>query len=346
MIERGGIAARSVAAETKGATAPFTTPSLFGGRLRRAADGATLLVRCGSDVVSFDPHPPIDVTLHDRLLLELLKGNPLAAPTPRAVAEAATQCAALGAAGRHARHAAAAVQQRREEDKSVAQFLLALRLGEELGVAGPDWRGLNPTDPAFAVWLAESAALTAPALSSSPEEVLHRLEEIAVLVAPLGLPDEGYQAEAVRTMLDMSALAESVQAFADETGDENAAAVAAASGRTLNEAQAVIEAYENILCDLPALAGRRPDRRNALAAAVDALDWLLDGWDGACRLWRECADSGAASRAAAALEIVRFLLSAPGENTPGPLSASSPETGRDPAVYDKIYRNELLKAAT
>ena len=164
-----------MAAETQvealGALAPFTSPALIGARIGVAADGALALTPAGGgeplDWASLLDEPR--VTLHDRFLMRSLLAEapalsgPAGAVTPRRVAVAALAAALSGAAGRVARRAAAMTQQRQEEDRQIAQFLLVVRLLEELGLEGMDWRHLSPSDPAFYDWLAASAARLAPA---------------------------------------------------------------------------------------------------------------------------------------------------------------------------------------
>lgn len=351
MVDNGDFASTAAEAETLGALAPFTTPMLFGARLRRGADGRLSLKTPGETAADSAPIGDFaDMTLHDRLLIGLLSdGDQSARPlTPRSVAAAAMQVAALGASGRFAQHAAAVHLQHVEEDKHIAQFLLIVRLTEELDLECPDWRCLNPAEPAFHDWLIETAALIAPALGDlnnqggDEADLTAVLEEIAALIAPVGLPGEEYQPEIRRALTILTELADALANHAPTAPLADAAVIVAiltAARRTLAAAQTILTVYETTLNNLADLVRHWPIRRQAVGDACASLDWLMDGWVAANRIWVDTSGVGAAARSGALREMA-LLTTADAAHT-----VSRPKRGDDPIFLDKIYRNELLRAS-
>lgn len=330
-----------------GAFVPFTSPALAGARAAAGPDG-TLCLRAAAggeplDWSSLLDHPR--VTLHDRLLMRKLADDGAARLSPRIVAAAALAAALSGAAGRAARRAAAMTAQQQEEDRLIAQFLLVVRLLEEIGLEGMDWRHLSPSDPAFYDWLAASAARLAPALDPGTRDdgslLAEWIEDLANAAAPVGLPGGEYAPATAQAIENLSALVDSFREFAtcSTTGEpcrDVALRLAERGARALASAAQAVQECHGMLHNL---CGLRQDWDVAgpqFKSLCAKLDWALDGWSAAGLIWSEATEG--AARAAALVEIERLLgLRPPAE----PLAAIL----ADPAAVDKIYRNELLKAA-
>lgn len=336
------------AVEARGALAPFTSPALAGARVAAGSDGMVVL-RPAGDAAPLDwdgllDHPRI--TLHDRLLMRCLMDDPNnGSPTPRAVADAAMTAALSGAAGRVARRAAAMAAQRQEEDRLIAQFLLVVRLLEEMGLEGMDWRHLSPSDPAFYDWLAASAARLAPALDPGTHDdgslLADWIEELALVAAPVGLPGDEYAPATAQVIENLELLVNNFRDHAaaprtNAASKEKALRLAEHGDRALaNATQAVRECHE-MLQDLDRLRREWDVAGPQFKARCAKLDWALDGWPAAGLIWSEATEG--AARVAALDEIERLLGFKPPTQTLSALLA-------DPAAVDKIYRNELLKAA-
>lgn len=332
----------------QGALVPFTSPALAGTRAGAAPDGTlTLFPAGGGDALDWRgllDHPRI--TLHDRLLMRKLAlaadGRP---PAPREVAAAALAAALSGAAGRVARRAAAMTAQRQEEDRLIAQFLLVVRLLEELGLEGMDWRHLSPSDPAFYDWLAASAARLAPALDPGTRDdgslLAVWLEELAEAAAPVGLPGDEYAPTVAQAIENLAGLVEGFLAFAASPrvgGDGKAAAarLATLGGRAMAAARDAVGRCHDMLRDLSRLRRDWGVAGQQFRASCAQVDWALDGWGAARLIWSEATEE--AARVAALAEIERLLGLCPSAE---PLATAL----ADSAAVDKIYRNELLKAA-
>lgn len=329
-----------------GALVPFTSPALTGARIVGAANGGVSLTLAGAqsplDWETLSEQPRI--TLHDRLLVRSLAAGPAGPPTPRQVAAAALAAALSGAAGRVARRAAAMTAQKVEEDRLIAQFLMVVRLLEELGLEGMDWRHLSPSDPAFYDWLAASAARLAPALEPGTHDdgsqLAAWLEELADVAAPVGLPGDEYAPASAQALENLAGLIAGLREFAARPECDGEAAAAAAGladwgDRTLAMARQAISECHAVLSDLSALRCDWANLGPTLKARCDKLDWALDGWTAARLIWSEATED--AARVAALGDMERLLGLRPAE----PLA----EALADPAAVDKIYRNELLKAA-
>ncbi|HRQ83324.1 MAG TPA: hypothetical protein PKZ97_19590, partial [Azospirillaceae bacterium] len=247
--------------------------------------------------------------------------------------------------GRVARRAAAMTAQRQEEDRLIAQFLLVVRLLEDLGLEGMDWRHLSPSDPAFYDWLAASAARLAPALDPGTHDdgsvLAAWLEELADAAAPVGLPGDEYAPTAAQAIENLAGLVEGFLGFAGSPrigGQHKAAALRLAErgGRATAAARDAVRRCHDMLHDLPRLRREWSAAGPAFRAACAQVDWALDGWAAAGLIWSEATEE--AARVAALGEIERLLgLCPPAE----PLATAL----ADGAAVDKIYRNELLKAA-
>lgn len=340
-------AALETAAAALGALVPFTSPALAGVRVVAGSDGMLILRPAGDAATlvwdSLLDHPRI--TLHDRLLMRCLVNDAAGSPTPRAVVAAALAAALSGAAGRVARRAAAMTAQRQEEDRLIAQFLLVVRLLEEMGLEGMDWRHLSPSDPAFYDWLAASAARLAPALDPGTRDdgsmLADWIEELADAAAPVGLPGDEYAPATAQVIENLEALVDNFRDYAaapriDAASKETALRLAEHGARALTTAaQAVRECHE-MLQDLSRLRLEWGVAGPQFKTCCAKLDWALDGWSAAGLIWSEATEG--AARAAALREIERLLgLRPPAQ----PLAALL----ADPAAVDKTYRNELLKAA-
>lgn len=332
---------------TLGALVPFTSPALAGARVGVAPDGRLVLRMAGDveplDWSSLSGHPRI--TLHDRLLMRRLSDQNVGPPAPRDVAAAALAAALSGAAGRVARRAAAMTAQRQEEDRLIAQFLLVVRLLEEMGLQSMDWRHLSPSDPAFYDWLAASAARLAPALDPGTHDdgsvLAEWIEELANAAAPVGLPGDEYAPVTAQTIENLTALTDSFRSFAaapHANDDSKGAALRLAEhgARALATAAQAVRECHDMLRDLGRLRQDWSLAGSQFKACCAKLDWALDGWAAAGLIWSEATEG--AARAVALVEIERLLgLRPPAE----PLETALV----DPAAVDKIYRNELLKAA-
>ena len=104
----------------------------------------------------------------------------------------------------------------------------------------------------------------------------------------------------------------------------------------LSAAQAAVGSCHALLSDLCSLRRDWAELGPRLKASCEKLDWALEGWRTAGLIWSEAAEDSA--RAAAVRDMERLLGRAPAADA---LAASL----SDPAAVDKIYRNELLKAA-
>ena len=73
----------------------------------------------------------------------------------------------------------------------------------------------------------------------------------------------------------------------------------------------VLQAGNKRLADLPSLLGRWAESQAECLAVIRRPDWLLDGWEHVCLLWRACVSDE--DRAATLAEISLLLPPVPAE---------------------------------
>lgn len=324
----------------------FTSPALIGARLRRDSDGRLRIATPDGGDAAADWTALADsrrITLHDRLLLTELAALPVL--SPRMAAAAANRVASGGAAGRAARRTAVIARQQQEEEDAIAQFLLVIRLLEETGVDGVDWRRLNPSDPTFHDWLLASAERLAPTLGGDGRGLADWLERLAARVAPVGLPGEEYAPRIPRLLENLAALRDSLRGFAGGAATEADGALARRladlAATAHDRATAACNACHRDFQSLQQLYVQWPQLAADVVARCEAPDWLLDGWPVLCLTWSEALVNGRPAQTAALAEMARlawpWLADAPATDVP--------DDDHDPAIVDRIYRHELLKAS-
>ncbi len=276
----------------RGVAVPFTTPALAGARIRLLERRADLIVpnpggvrgvyvfALGSLAEFCKP------TLHDSRLVARLAA--LSCFTPGSVREAAGAVALEGAAGRPAAAAAAAsaaLQQQREAAYLNA-FLAALQASPQQGAGQP---GHNPAQNSSQQAIQNLAKRT----GRSPEAVM---ADIALLAATLARsPQDGPAAPGGRPtpgrgqnlLAAIAAFAGQVEGWSNQGGQHAAAAPLVAAARTMHEAGSLVLAAGARAVNDPAalLSGWALSQAN-VTALVAQPDWLLDGWEHICLLWR------------------------------------------------------------
>lgn len=346
--------------ERRGVAVPFTTPVLFGTRVRPAERGGMelLLPNLGGGrgvyVVGWDHVERVcRPTVHDRRLDARLRTLP--AVTPEAIRAAARDVAAEGLAGREARHAAieGLAQER------AAQRLLRFRLLLLLAGDAADPKSFAEPDPSLEPGLEAAVDRLAVRQGATPDIFRTGLDAIAASFVTVGLPRQPIPARWPNLLGRIMQLQQEVAAWGRWQRDgraELAATIAdvaalsiAFATEALRQARAALAEIESLL----RLWMVHPDRVQGVAARVA---WLLDGWEPICLIWEETSAPG--FRAAAVTEIAALLPTLPEEAcTWAGLPASPPpvllrsrvvqgnvDWRTDRAVFPLLQRNERLRA--
>ncbi|MEO3470753.1 hypothetical protein AAFN86_02720 [Roseomonas sp. CAU 1739] len=303
ILERFGTAAYQPATFlARGVTVPFTTPFLLGARIRPTDTRSGLEVVItnpsggrGYYIVPWGALPEVcSPTLHDRRLWQRLSDQTAVAPS--LVRETARAVAAEGLAGRAA---AAAVAQARSEEGAArmrANFLLLLdliRRSETRDEAAVPPQRDTPAN--IEIRARRAVARYAPRLGVSAEIIAAWLESIAAAFAGIGVPGDGAASRMRALAQRLIAMVQEIELWiahsADPKEQHAAMLVVDAARLTLGCAGAAFKDLDGLLSDTPTLLRAWREDSTDLGRRAARPDWLLDGWQVICELWRD-ADPG------------------------------------------------------
>ena len=349
----------------RGVTVPFTTPFLLGARIRPTDTRAALEVVIanpsggrGFYVVPWAALPDVcSPTLHDRRLWQRLSDE--SGITPPLVREVARAVAAEGLAGREA---AAAVARARSEEGAArmrANFLLLLDLIRRTETREEATVPPQSDTPAQIEQRARRAmARFAPRLGVSAEVIAAWLESLAGVFCGVGVPGDSAVSRTRAQLRRLETLIEEIElwvAQSPDPGEQHAALLVADAARlTLSCASAAFRELDGLLGDTPALLRSWREDSTALARRATRPDWLLDGWQVICELWR---DADSTMRAGALWEMALLAPVMPREveewvgieedwERPTRLRrvVRANEDWRSGRMLDIVARNERLRA--
>lgn len=349
----------------RGVTVPFTTPFLLGARIRPTDTRAALEVVIanpsggrGFYIVPWAALPEVcSPTLHDRRLWQRLSEE--TGITPPLVREVARAVAAEGLAGREA---AAAVTRARTEEGAArmrANFLLLLDLIRRTETREEAAIPPQSDTPARIEQRARRAmARFAPRLGVSAEIIAAWLESLAGAFGGVGVPGDTAVSRTRAQLRGLEALIAEIEhwvAQSPDPGEQHAAHLVADAARlTLACAAAAFRDLDGLLGDTPGLLRSWREDSTALARRATRPDWLLDGWQVICELWR---DADSTMRAGAVWEMALLAPVMPREveewvgiaedwERPARLRrlVRANEEWRSGRMLDIVARNERLRA--
>lgn len=350
----------------RGVATPFTTPVLAAARVRPSRRLKLEFVIAnpsggmGWYVMPWEGLMTLSkVSVHDVLLFENIGKQELI--TPYSIRSAARSVAASGAAGRAALKAARAAEQREEDDRLIANFLLIMRLLKAAGAKDIDWRTLDPTDRNLKVKMRGYIERLQPALGATPETIYWWLEELSAIVAPVGFASKDYPARLQTTADSLKTFQRTMQSFANTDGTDAGLAarfIAEIAKHTSDLADATFQDCHAELNDLQQMLRNWANTRDRVLERFGRPDWLLDGWQSICAIWEDATAGGRDAQRAAAVEIQRMVPIMPKEVTEWVDGANTGDqvwqfrrwvkgnvdwrTGA--AALDRVARNEALRA--
>ncbi len=301
----------------RGVAVPFTSPPLAGARVRQRERRCDLVVphpggARGVYIFSLASLGEFCVpSVHD----VLLAGRLLTLPslTPASVRLTALGVAAEGSAGRAAAAAAEAAVQADRDMETACKAMLLAALARDTDVRGLAADATQRTQIAVHQ-LARRTGRTPEAVAADIAVLAGRLAQ-AGLDVPAGPHSPALPGRSRMLLKSVGAMATQVQAWGHAGGDQQAALqVAALSEAMAATGQLVLEAAHKLLLDPAALLAGWAAAPDALSARIGRPDWLLDGWEHICLLWRVSADGDA--RAAALAELTLLLPPIPQEAQP------------------------------
>ena len=285
----------------RGVAVPFTTPALQGARARPPARGGLEIIvpnPSGGRGVYILPWAGVRQlcrpTVHDTLLSERVAA--LRGVTPTAMRQVACEVAAEGFAGRSAQAAAGTAAKGDREDRLTANFLLLLALTEQVYPADLGALSTERVSPRELEQRARRAvARVGPRIGRSPEAVAEALEQLAEAFAGIGVPRQAPAPRVVRLLDGLARLRADMLAWSKENAGDSAAQaemVAAVAELTIACARRTLADAHALVGDMPALLRNWAAAPDPLRAAIARPEWLLDGWEQICLLWRDANRDG------------------------------------------------------
>ena len=247
-------------------------------------------------------------TVHDSLLIEAVAALP--ALTPRTVRRAAQGVAGAGAAGHAAQDAVEAAQKRdKRQALSMNELLLQMLLVQTEG-AGCALAELYQRSKGVFQRLA-------PSLGRPPAALAADVEQLAVLYATIGLGPEGRAYPCRQVLGAVDRLQPDLAGWVGRNpgGVEPGVALIMSASETVADlarrslAQAAARA-EDLVALLSEMARDRPGPPPILGE-LTRTEWLLDGWEAICLVWRIAVETG--SHRAALAEMVFMVPVMPQE---------------------------------
>jgi hypothetical protein len=277
----------------RGISLPFTTPMLLGARVRPAERQAAELILSnpgGGDGVYVLPWAGLpDVcapTLHDRALWSKVAQLPML--TPATIRAAAQEIAARGLAGRAAARAATDAANAARQGRTLVHYQLLLALVRQ----GEGGTGLPPErDTPTNIQLRAHAVLKRlrSAGSLPPGAAVEALEELAAVFEGCGMPGDPTRARLPRLAADVVALGVAVGERGNRAdGDLRIAANLLREGSelTLRFGRVTIAEAQCLTDEIWPLMHRWRHAPEEITAIVARPDWVLDGWETICGIWR------------------------------------------------------------
>jgi hypothetical protein len=349
----------------RGVTVPFTTPALGGTRARpgRGADIELIVPNpYGGRGVYIMPWRNIcDLfrpTVHDRQLNRHILS--LRAIAPADIRAAAREMAAGGLAGEEAKRAAHAGAEAERANRLLVNFLLLEDLIEQAEAQTRNAGRIVSDEPDKKRRALRAIAWMAPTLGTPASSIAGILELITDCVQHVGVKR---QVVPSRVNSVLTTLKQTHQEVANWTGHQTddqlrqlGEMVCECAALTLTLAQATIREILDLTGDVFDLLWRWLNGPRRIQELALRPEWLLDGWEQICLLWRTAGDH--ASHVAVLAEMAHLLPVLPREieDWAGPLIGREElvirhrvvplnkdwRTGAQ--VFNLIARNEHLRA--
>ena len=353
----------------RGVVVPFTTPLLSGARARPGKrEGLEVILPnpAGGRGVYVLPWAGVRElcrpTVHDARLQQLV--SDMKSFTPRLIRGLARQVATEGLAGREAQDAVALVSDTDQQDQMVINFQLLMALIEQVAPVFETGNAAETaTDRSRLAELEGRAKKTiadiAPRIGWAAETIAAGLEELAGIFMGIGMGATIEQARIPRLLKELIAVQAETAIWAEKHDDEsglNAGMVAAAAGVTIKCAHVTLAEARAMGQDMSALLREWGRGAGRIDTIVGRSDWLMDGWEQICVIWRTAQDTQGCRHALDEMAMLVPVLPREAAKWYGAVIESDPaarfrravslnqdwRTGA--AVFDQIVRNEQRRA--
>ena len=289
----------------RGVSVPFTTPVLFGSRVRPGQrEVLELAVPNPAGVRGLYIVPLLAIrdictpTLHDRLITDVLMEH--RAVTPNVILQVARAAAQEGLAGREAAAAAAAADGAVSSQRLLTNFKLLMLLIRQTELSAPGQKPAELDTAGNVQARAKSAvARVADELGLPSEIVVAALEGLADAYLDVGLKGNPTDARYQRQLNDLEKLAAEVSAWGEAEIDPHQAGSALLVSRsailTLSCGRVILDELLAPLTDLRALLLRWIHNAEGIRKDTGRLAWLLDGWGVISGIWNSAERCGTSS---------------------------------------------------
>ncbi len=297
----------------RGVAVPFTTPLLGGARARPdEAHSVELVIPSPSGsqgvyVMRWASIPALcRPTLHDRELSRRIMNEESVSPS--SIRRAAREVAAAGLAGEDAREAAVAAEQSEGREQVLANYRLLMTLISQVRVAVPADSAGNPAARAqltvdhVSRQLGQTTAWTALAL-----------ERLAASMSAIGAGGDD-MGRITRLLALLTEVRSDLLAWShgqDAECQSQAALVGSFAELTLSTATAMVAEARARTSDVVKALRMWADEPAELSRCFARPEWMLDGWEQICLIWKHADDQS--SRRAALAEIAGMIPVLPKE---------------------------------
>ena len=283
----------------RGVALPLTTPLLAGARARPSetkrleliilnpSGGRGVYILPWAGIAAFC-HP----TVHDQVFNQRIAALPHV--TPLIIRRVARQIALEGLAGEDAAVAAASAAETDKGELVLANYQLLMRLFQQMTADPMAARKLATgagTDQAGRLRSAVEAA--AAEVGRSADWTANALEQLADLMAGLGVGD-GTKARIHRQITLLQETQAEIQAWSaarhDESLTEYGTTFSAVAGLTLSLAEGALAEARQLAADIVGLLQRWSVEPDGIRELAGRPEWLLDGWERICAIWRNAHD--------------------------------------------------------
>lgn len=352
----------------RGVALPLTTPLLAGARARPADNQRLELIilnPSGGRGVYIMPWAGITSfcrpTMHDSLLNQRIMA--LQHVTPTIIRRAARLVAAEGLAGEDAAEAARVATEADKADLILANYQLLIQLYEQpkpaLGLASQLAPGGNK-----AAQLRAAVEWAAKEVGHSADWVAAALEQLAGVIAGLGVSDSGAKPRIQHQIDTLAQTRAEINRWAQSRHDDAMTSYAATfhsvSGLTLSLAETAVAEARRLTANMTGLLHRWGSNPDSVRELAGRPEWLLDGWEPICALWKAARDGTTQELALA--EIAGLVPVMPkevatwgGDGTQlidrdlsrfRRIVAFNTDWSTGESVFDAVARYEQLRAAT
>jgi hypothetical protein len=350
---------------SRGVAAPFTTPLLAGARLREAKhSGVELIVPnpSGGRGVYIVQWPGVRAlctpTVHDAVLFNAIARLPRI--EPGTIREAALTATLAGYAGRDALAAAQVVRAADQANRLLTDFLILANLVEQIDPTGRRMVRLTDRTTDFDQRAGVVLRRIADPNGCTAADLTLGIAALGEAFAPIGVTPDDQNARIPRLIARLRQTQTQLSGWLVDNPDgvveDLARTVNTALRLVATTAETMLSGTRAVLADPVSLLKRWVARSREPAELPVRCDWVLDGWERICLLWKT-ADS-LASRRAILLEMAHLIPILPNEvhdwidsSLPGLAGeeAAPVVSGHDAwrsggALLGLIQRNEALRA--